>query len=271
MYYSYDKIISMTLDISNYEFPQETMNIISDLKKQLCIIHKSEPFKITKINKQQDYCGTICVLLNKLSEKNYNKLKIELFELVSNIQTDKDIDIITNKIFHIASSNIHLSTLFSSLYKELIEKNKKFYFIFQDNFVKHSKSLSEIKYINPNEDYDGYCNYVKKIDQLKSGLSFFTNLMKYNICSLDNIVELCKELLNTLLIEMNHKNNMEYKEELLQSIFIIIKEVLDYLLFHKEWESIYHKIMNLQTHPNINHKLKFKCMDILDFVKNHTR
>ena len=50
-----------------------------------------------------------------------------------------------------------------------------------------------------------------------------------------------------------------------------IKEVLDYLLFHKEWESIYHKVMNLQTHPNINHKLKFKCMDILDFVKNHTR
>ena len=271
MYYSYDKIISMSLDFSSYEFPEHTINTISEIKKQLFIIHKSEPFKITKINKQQDYCGTICVLLNKLSEKNYDKLKVELFELVSNIKTNNDIDIISNKIFNIASSNIHLSKLFSSLYKELIEKNNTFYFIFQDNFIKHSKYLSEIKYINPNEDYDGYCNYVKKIDQLKAGLSFFTNLMKYKICSLDNIVSLCKELLHSLMIEMTHKNKMEYKEELLQSIFIIIKEVLDYFLFHKDWEYIYNTIMNLQTHTNINHKLKFKCMDIIDFVKTHTR
>jgi predicted RNA methylase len=95
--------------------------------------------------------------------------------------------------------------------------------------------------------------------------------MKYNICSLDNIVDLCKELLGSLKIEMIHKNNMEYKEELLQSIFIIIKEILDYLLFHKEWEYIYNTIIELKQHPNINPKLRFKCMDITDFVKNHMR
>ena len=271
MYYSYDKIISLSLQYTSYEFPEETILIISEIKKQLFIHNKSEPFKITKINKQEDYCGTICKLLNKLTDKNYDKLKVELFELIKNIESKSDIDIITNKIFQIASSNIHLSKLFSSLYNELIQKNNTFYLIFQDNFVKHSKSLSEIHYISPNEDYDGYCNYVKKIDQLKAGLSFFTNLMKYNICSIDNIVDLCKELLSSLMIEMEHKNNMEYKEELLQSIFIIIKEILDYLLFHKEWEYIYNKIMELKHHPNINPKLKFKCMDISDFVKTHTR
>ena len=271
MYYSYDKILSLSLEYEPYEFTEETNNIISEIKKLLFIYNKSLPFKITKVHKQEDYCGTISKLLNKLTDKNYNKLKVELFELISNIEIKSDIDIITNKIFKIASSNIHLSKLFSSLYKELIEKNNTFYVIFQDNFIKHSKSLSEIHYISPNEDYDGYCNYVKKIDQLKAGLSFFTNLMKYNICSLDNIVDLCKELLSSLMIEMKHKENMEYKEELLQSIFIIIKEILDYLLFHKEWEYIYNKIIELKDHPNINAKLKFKCMDITDYVKTHMR
>jgi hypothetical protein len=271
MYYSYDKIITLSLEYSPYEFPAETNQLIHEIKKQLFIHNKTETFKITKIHKQEDYCGTICKLLNKLTQSNYDKLKVELFELIANIEAKSDIDIITNKIFQIASSNIHLSKLFSALYKELIQKNNTFYTIFQDNFIKHSKSLSEIHYISPNEDYDGYCNYVKKIDQLKAGLSFFSNLMKYNICSLDNIVDLCKELLGSLKIEMIHKNNMEYKEELLQSIFIIIKEILDYLLFHKEWEYIYNTIIELKQHPNINPKLKFKCMDITDFVKNHMR
>jgi len=64
---------------------------------------------------------------------------------------------------------------------------------------------------------------------------------------------------------------MEYKEELLQSIFIIIKELLDYLLFHSEWEGLYNNINQIKTHPNVNPKLKFKCMDIIDFVKVHIR
>ena len=271
MYYSYDKIILLSMDYSPYEFPEYTKDIITKIKKKLFIHNKSEPFKITKIPKQEDYCGVICKLLNKLTEKNYNKLKLELFEMIENITTTKDIDIITNKIFQIASSNIHLSKLISLLYKELIEKKNTFYEIFQENFSKHSKLLSEIEYISPNEDYDKYCDYVKKIEQLKASLLFFSNLMKYNICSLDNLVELCKELMKTLKCEMEHKTKMEYKEELLQSIFIIIKELLDYLLFHSEWEGLYNNINKIKTHPNVNPKLKFKCMDIIDFVKVHIR
>jgi len=270
MYYSYETIISLSLDFTAYTFNEETLNIITELKHILLIHNKTEPFKITKIHKQLDYCGTICKLLNKLSEKNYEKLKIELFDLIANIDSTDDIDIITNRIFNIASSNIHLSKLFSTLYKELIEKNSMFYVIFQDNFIKHSKVLSEIKYVSPNENYDEYCNYVKKIDQLKSGLSFFSNLMKFNICSMDNLVDLCKELLASLMIEMTHSNNMEYKEELLQSIFIIIKDTLDSLAFHKDWATIFDTIVGLKSHKNINPKLRFKCMDIIDYVNSYT-
>jgi hypothetical protein len=269
MYYSYDSILSFSINNNPYIFPEETMKLISDIKKELCIYNKSEPFNVTKINKQVDYCGSICKLLNKLTDKNYNKLKGEIIEVIENIQTKEEIDIITTRIFHIASSNIHSSNLFASLYKELIDKNKTFYIIFQENFKTHSKSLSEIEYISPNENYDAYCNYVKKIESLKAGLSFFSNLMKCNICTLDQMVELIHELMKTLNHEMCHKNNMEYKEELLQSIFIIIKEIYDYLAFHKDWESIYKHIVELKSHSNINSKLKFKCMDIIDYIKDY--
>jgi len=57
-----------------------------------------------------------------------------MFEMIENITTTKDIDIITNKIFQIASSNIHLSKLFSLLYKELIEKTILFMRFFKKIF-----------------------------------------------------------------------------------------------------------------------------------------
>jgi hypothetical protein len=263
--YTYDKIDKIS--IHDFILPDKTIELIRELKR-LLLIYEAEPLKLTVINKPTDYCATICKLLNKLTEANYEKLKNEMFVLLESIHRVEDIDIITNRIFHIASSNIHLSKLFSKLYNELIKKNKAFYDIFQDHFLKHCKTLSEIKYISPNDNYDEYCNYVKSIDRLKSGLSFFSNLMRFKICTIEHMIGLCKELLQTLIHEMQHELNMEYKEELLQSIFIIIKETHEELFFHSQFESIYNKIVSLKENPHINMKLKFKIMDIIDFVKH---
>lgn len=254
------------LSVHEFVIPDNILEQIRELKRVL-FIYEAEPLKLTVINKPTDYCATICKLLNKLTDKNYEKLKNEMFVLLESIDPIQDIDIITHRIFQIASSNIHLSKLFSKFYNELIKKNKAFYDIFHDHFLKHCKTLSEIKYIDPNENYDEYCNYVKSIDRLKSGLSFFSNLMRFKICTIDHMVGLCDELLNTLIQEMTHDSNMEYKEELLQSIFIIIKETHEELFFHVQFESIFHKIKSLQTSQHINMKLKFKIMDIIDFVR----
>ena len=54
MYYSYDKILSLSLEYEPYEFTEETNNIISEIKKLLFIYNKSLPFKITKVHKQPE-------------------------------------------------------------------------------------------------------------------------------------------------------------------------------------------------------------------------
>jgi hypothetical protein len=263
MYYTYDYIDSLS---TTFILPETTQSLLQEIKT-LLLIYTHETLKITVVNKPVDYCGSICKLLNKLSEKNYEKLKTEMFLLIDNVEGEQDIDIITNRIFNIASNNMNLSKLFSKLYYELIVKNHSFYDVFQLHFTKHTKTLSEIKYANPNENYDDYCDYVKSIDRLKCGLFFFSNLMKYKINTIDHMVDLCLELLNTLMQEMKHTDNMEYKEELLQSIFIIIRETHEELYFHSKFETIYTTIVSLQTHENANAKLKFKCLDLIDYVK----
>jgi hypothetical protein len=57
-------------------------------------------------------------------------------------------------------------------------------------------------------------------------------------------------------------------EEYLNSIYIIIKECMDYLLFNPEMETIYDNILIIKN-LNITSKMKFKIMDMLDIINKY--
>jgi hypothetical protein len=263
MIYTYDKIIDISLKINktNCKLNDNTLQIINNLKKQLNI-PITEILKKTTINKQDDI-SQIFKILNKLTDKNYDKLKPELFKIIENINNLEEITKITELIFKIASSNIFFSNIFSKLYFELIQIKKEFYNVFQERFDIHTQGIYNLNYVDPNINYDEYCLYIKRVEYLKSSLTFFINLMKHNICSLDNIVELCERLQNELL---SNKATTEQNEEYINNIYIIIKECIDYLIFHNKMETIYENINKIKS-LNISKKINFKCMDIIDIIK----
>ena len=255
-------MLDISLKINRKElFLEESVYLkLNSIKKQLNI-HINEVLKKTVVNKQENAYGQVFKLLNKITEKNYDKLKVELFELIKHIDNDDEINKLTTLIFSIASSNLFYSILFSKLYTELIAINKDFYKVFQYKFDEYVENIHKIKYIDPQMNYDEYCDYVKKVDQVKSSLTFFINLMKNNICSLDNIVNMCL-LLQKKIIEIPEN------EEYLNSIYIIIKECIDYLLFNSEMATIYDNIIIIQK-LNITSKMKFKIMDMLDIINKY--
>lgn len=263
MIYTYDKIIdiSIKLDKSKIKLDDNTLQIINNLKKQLNI-PVTEILKKTTINKQDDI-GQIFKILNKLTDKNYEKLKPELFEIIKKINSLEEITKITELIFKIASSNIFYSVIFSKLYFELINIKKEFFNIFQDRFDIHTQGIYNLNYIDPNVNYDEYCLYIKRVEYLKSSLTFFINLMKHNICPLDNIVDLCIKLQQELLL---NNATTEQNEEYINNIYIIIKECIDYLIFHNNMETIYNNVTQIKN-LNISKKINFKCMDIIDIIK----
>ena len=201
---SYDQMLDISLKINRKElFLEETVyQKLNTIKKQLNI-HINEVLKKTVIKKQENAYGQVFKLLNKITDKNYDKMKIELFELIKQIDSVDEINKLTSLIFSIASSNLFYSILFSKLYTELIDINKEFYKVFQFKFDEYIENIHKIKYTDPHTNYDEYCDYVKKVEQVKSSLTFFINLMKNNICSLDNIVNMCillqKKTCNRLL------------------------------------------------------------------------
>lgn len=263
MYYSYEDILKISQE-NNIILSHDVLDIIESIKKS---IFKDEYFKITTINKQKDNCGIICKSLNKLSDKNYPKIKEEIFLMIDDIDNENEINIISDRIFDIASSNMFLSSIFSRLYKELIEKNASFYNVFEKNYNNYCNSFNDINYVSNTINYDEYCNYTKQMDKIKSGFVFFINLMKQDITTPDKIIFLCNELIHKIKKELEHKENQEYKEELIKSIYIIISESYDYIYKEPLWKNICDSITFIQKHPNNTPKIRFKCMDINDFIK----
>jgi hypothetical protein len=188
--------------------------------------------------------------------------------LVKSIENIEDLNKITLVIFTIASSNLFYSKLFSKLYKELIDMNRSFYDIFQVHYQKYFAELQSFDFTQTS-NYDQFCEYTKKIQQLDSTLTFFINLMKTNLCDIDHITDLCI-LLQDKLIEDKVFDKIELNEQMLHCIFIIIKECMEYLLFNDQLETIVLKMKEIKQHPKLTPKMKFKCMDLDDIIKSHT-
>ena len=93
--------------------------------------------------------------------------------------------------------------------------------------------------------------------------------MKLKICTIDNIIILLEKLINTLKNELNNETSSnEYKEELMNSIFIIFKESIHNMKLNKKYPQIQEEIQYIKTNNNISKKIKFKCMDIEDIMND---
>lgn len=265
MIYTYDTFIEISIKMNKSitKIDEQSLNILNNIKKQLNI-HVQEVLKVTIINKKESI-SQIFKILNKMTDKNYDKLKAELFDIIKHIETIEEINKITELIFKIASSNIFYSNLFSKLYCELIQIKQEFFNVFQERFDVHITNMHKLNYVDPNIDYDEYCLYIKRVEILKSSLTFFINLMKKNICSLDNIVEIGIKLQESII---ENTSTIEQNEEYINNIGIIIKECIEYLLFHDKMNVFYNNIIIIQG-MNISKKINFKCLDMLDIIKNN--
>jgi hypothetical protein len=265
--YTYDTIMGLSIHMKpeQYTLDPSTVQILNKLKVllQIPII---EPLKATVIVKKQSEISKVINLLNKVTEKTYEKLKKEIVEIVRSVEKKEDLDKISHTIFNIASSNLFYSVLFSNLYCELVTVNKIFYDIYQEHYEIFFADLSRLTYVDPNLDYDRYCDYVKEIDRLDSNLTFFIQLMKKNIGNMDQVADLCM-LIETKIIGLLEEEGKDLCEKMLSSVAIILRETADFLAFHKNLETIHTLFLTIQRHPSITSKMKYKCMDMEEYLK----
>lgn len=231
-------------------------------------------FKATKIDEKQGldkHISDMRGLLNKMSVKNYESQKDAIIEALQTIlETDIDLNdqtILFENMFSIMCSNSFLSKIYSDLYVELVGIHELFGKMVDDFVESYKSSLNEIHYVDPNTDYDGFCDYNKKNDTRKCHVLFIMNLMKQDMISQESVLVLITDTLALVGRYMMEENRQNEIEELSDNMVLLINETRDTLSSHEKWiDEIVPQIkkftsLSVKECVSFSSRAKFKFMD----------
>jgi hypothetical protein len=219
----------------------------------------------------------IRILLNKISDKNYDVYSEKVIHSVSDfLSSTKDAESImklSNAIFEIISKNKYFSELYAKLYVRLIEISSIFSDILNRYIFHFKEKIHSIQYVDPDKDYDGFCENTKVNDIRKSSLTFIMNLYKLNIVDIEKIHEMTYFLLNLTLTYIDEADKSNIVEEITENLFIIISMGITQFLENEIWKSTIYPIiikisaMKAKEHVSLTNRTVFKYMDIIDSIE----
>ena len=204
--------------------------------------------------------------LNKLTDKTYDENLKSIKEKINILEKDNLKDI-CKYIFEMASSNKFYSGIYAKLYKDLI----KDFAIMKELCIKNFDSFlilfENIEYIDPDKDYDKFCDINEKNEKRRAMSQFFINLVKNKIINTERMTNLVLSLQEKLFENLKNKDKIKISEEIVENLYILLNNKL--LEDDKNWTKIFKQIKQVINFektklPGLTNKIKFKHMDLLE-------
>jgi len=237
-------------------------------------------FQPTKLENKSGVEGdfdAIRSLVNKLTDKNYNEMTRKIIEIIEKVVLENQVSelgSISSNIFDMASSNRYYSKNYAQLYSEL---SNKFEFIkdaYLDNLNRFTELFDNIEYVDPNDNYDKFCEINKINEKRKSLASFYLNLMNFGIISKTIIMKITRNLLAKVYEFISIDNKKNEVDELTETIAILYKKEMYEVDGGDDYELIQGYTINEIVEQLANSKVKdykcltnkslFKFMDLID-------
>lgn len=268
-----------------YVLPSSVMDIITHLSQifgttlSTTVYTESKPrrqqrlkeewktdFKTTTIIEKGDKFTDIRTALNKLSPKNYDVTSEFILEKVKGLITDETFEtsaIVTNIVDIMRTSKI---AVYPKFYKLLVETFPIFTQSVEQLQESYMASMSNIKYVDQNSDYNAFCANNKENDRRKATAEFITHLAPLGLIPLYKI-----SFMTDVLVDLVHKYMKEVDragevDELTENIFILMgalikssnvpKDLIDKILYLSQ-----RKVKEL---PSISSRAIFKYVDLIE-------
>lgn len=241
-------------------------------------------FKVTKIEKKEGIekkINEIRIALNKISEKNKIEQTLKITELISIVfendnNINENVEKIVKFVFDTASSNAFYSEIYAELYKNMIKNFSQFQSKIGDIVINYKKSFEEINPVDPNADYDAYCDFIKENDKRKSMTTFICNLTKYDILESETLYQIIKYITFKISEHSTLDNSISIVEELCDNLYILITTTYE---LYKTDESFHSEIMKQLNdislyrktdkvlYKSMSSRASFKILDTIEYVK----
>ena len=221
--------------------------------------------------------------LNMITNNSYSKIKEDIVKELkiiisnnhndNNDNNDNNLNHLYNEILQIIINNTLYTDIYAKLYKDLITEFPIFNHILLKKFNDFELLFKSIEYIDPEKDYNKFCENNKNNETRRSICIFYINLMKENILEYNKIGEIILTLFESLNTMISVKKEKNIIDEISELLYIMIINSYEYLSkINKNLSDIIYnnviKITKMKTKdiPGITNKCIFKHMDILDEI-----
>lgn len=208
--------------------------------------------------------------MNKLTNDNYVVIRDKIFEILYNHEVDdKCMDEINEVIFSISSGNAFFANVYARFINDMIAIYASMRDVFEQHLNNVMSKFDTIKYINPDDDYDGYCKVNKENEERRALVNFFVHLCLIGVIAPDKIVDIFYKLYEVIDREKTVKANINKIEEVINTIYCLVYGSLDFLTEHEKYEDIESKIRGIadsdkKINPGLSNKAIFKMLDLID-------
>jgi len=142
---------------------------------------------------------------------------------------------------------------------------------YQENFEKFAELFNNIEYVDPNINYDKFCEINKINEKRKSLAAFYINLMNCGVISKSEIIDITRNSLAKVYEYISLENKKNEVEELTENIALLYKKgIYEGVNYDKidgfTINEVIEKIANskVKDYKSLTNKALFKFMDLID-------
>jgi hypothetical protein len=212
--------------------------------------------------------------MNKMTEDNYVVIRDKIFEVLynHNVDDNKCMDEINEAIFTISSSNAFFADVYARFMKDMMEKYPSMRAVFEKHLDNVMSTFDNIRYVNPDDNYDEFCRVNKENDVRRALVGFFVHLCIVEILSVDKIVDIFYKLYELINVDRKTKGNVNKVEEVVNTIYALINSSLGFIKSHEKYQDIEEKVREIadsdkKLNPGLSNKAIFKMLDLVDAIE----
>ena len=223
-------------------------------------------FKATTIIEKGDKFTDIRTALNKLSPKNYDATSEFILEKVKELIEDETFEnstMVTNIIDIMRTSKI---AVYPKFYKVLVDTFPVFAQSVEQLQESYMASMSNIKYVDQNSDYNAFCANNKENDRRKATADFITHLAPLGLIPHNKITFMTDVLVDLVHTYMKETDKTGEVDELTENIFILMGALIKSSNVPKDLNDkvLYLSQRKVKELPSISSRAIFKYVDLIE-------
>lgn len=231
------------------------------------MLKKFKPTEKVERTDNEKIIQTIKTSMNKITDKNYDAMLEAILVDMEKLEGTEEMTIVQDAIFNTASTNRFYSKVYAKLYSRFIEKYPYFRERIDKEIATYLSNYTTIQNVNPDEDYELFCDVNKENERRKALTEFFVNLMFEGVVESGLIVESFYKLYDVLTSLVNDAEQKHSVFEISENLFIFMNTGKK--AFSESWSDMRSKMtsiskMSVKKNPGLSNKSLFKFMDIMD-------